>query len=98
MDFDLDETQQMIVSGIQQFVKRECPPGLFREYDDKAECPIDLYRKLGSAGWLGLPIPKEYGGMGASFVEVVLAIEQLAIAMPALASLYFNSCVFGSRS
>lgn len=98
MNFDLDETQEMIVSGIQQFVKKECPPGSFREYDEKAECPIDLYRKLGLAGWLGLPIPKEYGGMGGSFVEVVLAIEQLATAMPALASLYFNSCVFGSRS
>jgi alkylation response protein AidB-like acyl-CoA dehydrogenase len=98
MDFDLDQTQEMIVSGIRQFVKKECPPGSFRQYDERGECPIDLYRKLGRAGWLGLPIPKKYGGMGGSFVEVVLTIEQLATAMPALASLYFNSCVFGSRS
>lgn len=98
MDFDLDETQQMIVAGIREFTKKECPAGLVREYDEKGECPIDLYRKLGAAGWLGLPVPKEYGGAGGNFSEVVLIIEQLAMAMPALASLYFSSCVFGSRS
>ncbi len=98
MDFELDEEQQMMIAGIREFVKQECPAGVVRRYDEAGECPLDLYRKLGAAGWLGLPVPKEYGGAGGNFVAVVLVIEQLAQAMPALASLYFSSCVFGSRS
>ena len=43
-----------------------------------ARFPIENYRELHAAGYLGLIVPPEYGGAGASLYEIVLAQERLA--------------------
>ena len=44
-------------AGLRTFMLRECPIEYVRECDENERFPIELYKKLGAAGWLGLPIP-----------------------------------------
>lgn len=48
------------------------------EYDRNGTFPFENYTALHAAGYLRLPVPREYGGMEASLLDVVLAQEQLA--------------------
>jgi alkylation response protein AidB-like acyl-CoA dehydrogenase len=48
------------------------------EHDRNGTFPFENYTALHAAGYLRLPVPREYGGMGASLLDVVLAQERLA--------------------
>lgn len=48
------------------------------ELDRTEEYPWETTRKLTEAGFMGMTIPKEYGGQGASYLDAVLVIEQMA--------------------
>src|SRR5205823_1509781 len=51
---------------------------LATRWDETHEFPWDSIRALATAGILGLTIPEPYGGVGASWFEAVLAIEEVA--------------------
>ena len=48
------------------------------EWDESQEFPIDLFRKMGDYGFMGVLIPEEYGGSGLSYFEYVAVIEEIA--------------------
>ncbi len=48
------------------------------ELDRKAEFPWETVAAMGERGWLGIPIPQEYGGMGKDHLSYILAVEELA--------------------
>jgi alkylation response protein AidB-like acyl-CoA dehydrogenase len=77
MDFSLTPEQrdlQRLVRGISQ---KQIKP-LATRWDRSHEFPWDSIHVLASAGVLGLTIPEQYGGIGASWFEAVLAIEEVA--------------------
>jgi len=84
MDFSYNENQRMIADMIQQFGKKNITP-FVREWDDNQIFPIDIFKKLGELGLMGVFVPIEYGGAGFSYDEYVTAIEQLAILDPSIA-------------
>ena len=73
----------MIADMIQQFGKQNITP-FVREWDDKQVFPIDVFKKIGGLGLMGVLVPEEYGGSGFSYVEYVTSIEQLAILDPSI--------------
>ena len=83
MDFNYHDNQTMIVDMIQQFGKKEITP-FVREWDDHQIFPIEVLKKLGELGLMGVLVPEEYGGAGFSYNEYVTAIEQLAILDPSI--------------
>ena len=83
MDFSYNENQSMIADMIQQFGKQNITP-FVREWDDKQVIPIDVFKKIGGLGLMGVLVPEEYGGSGFSYVEYVTSIEQLAILDPSI--------------
>ena len=83
MDFSYNENQKMIADMIQQFGKKEITP-FFKEWDDTQFFPLEVLKKLGSLGLMGVLVPEEYGGAGFSYIEYVTAIEQLAILDPSI--------------
>ncbi len=83
MDFNYHDNQKMIVDMIQQFGKKEITP-FVREWDDHQIFPIEVLKKLGELGLMGVLVPEEYGGAGFSYNEYVTAIEQLAILDPSI--------------
>ena len=83
MDFTINENQKMISDMIQQFGKQYITPYV-RDWDDNQIFPVDIYKKLGDLGLMGVLVPTEYGGSGFSYTEYVTAIEQLAILDPSI--------------
>lgn len=83
MDFSYSENQKMIADMVQQFGKQNITP-FVREWDDNQIFPVEVFKKLGELGLMGVLVPTEYGGSGFSYTEYVTAIEQLAILDPSI--------------
>ena len=83
MDFNTNENQKMITDMIQQFGKQNITP-FVREWDDTQTFPVEVFKKLGELGLMGVLVPTEYGGSGFSYTEYVTAIEQLSILDPSI--------------
>lgn len=83
MDFSYNENQRMITDMVQQFGKQNITP-FVREWDDNQIFPVEVFKKLGELGLMGVLVPEEYGGSGFSYTEYVTAIEQLSILDPSI--------------
>src|SRR5574341_1319558 len=77
MDFELSEGQRAVQEMVRDFAEREIRPAAVR-YDERAEFPWDLVRKMGPLGLLGVVVPEAYGGAGMGTVSYALAIEEIA--------------------
>lgn len=62
---------------VREFAEREVRP-VSRELDETGRFPLELVRRLGQLGLLGLTIPEAYGGAGGDFVSLAIVIEELA--------------------
>ncbi|REE01653.1 acyl-CoA dehydrogenase family protein [Marinoscillum furvescens] len=71
------ENQRMIAEMIRDFGKREIAPYMM-EWDESQEFPIQVFKKLGELGLMGVLVPQEYGGSGFGYHEYVTAIIELA--------------------
>ena len=83
MDFSYNENQRMIADMVQQFGKQHITP-FVREWDDNQTFPVEVFKKLGELGLMGVLVPVEYGGSGFSYTEYVTAIEELSILDPSI--------------
>jgi alkylation response protein AidB-like acyl-CoA dehydrogenase len=92
MQFDLSDDQKLLVDTVSNFVKKESPVERFRKLrdEDGIGWSRDVMRKMGELGWLAIPFSEEHGGLGGSFVDVALILEQLGgslVPEPYLASI-----------
>ena len=62
---------------VRDFAEKEIKP-VRADYDEKEEYPIDILRKLGEMGIMGMAIPPEYGGSGADVISYAIAVEELS--------------------
>ena len=78
MNLELDEEQKMLRETARGFFVKECPKSLVREMtkDEKGYSP-ELWRKMGELGWIGLVFPQKYGGMGGSFLDLMVLVEEM---------------------
>ncbi|MAR39938.1 MAG: acyl-CoA dehydrogenase [Flavobacteriales bacterium] len=83
MDFSYNDNQRMIADMVQQFGKQHITP-FVREWDDNQTFPVEVFKKLGELGLMGVLVPVEYGGSGFSYTEYVTAIEELSILDPSI--------------
>lgn len=77
MNFNMNENQRMIAEMIQDFGAKEITP-FRKEWDDNQHFPIELFKKLGELGLMGVLVPNEYGGSGFGYFEYVTAIAELS--------------------
>lgn len=77
MDFDLTDEQQEFALTVRAFVDDAIRPNAER-WDEEHELPMDAVKQMAELGLFGLPIPEEYGGSGADFLTLCLAIEEIA--------------------
>lgn len=85
LDHDLDLTE--FRSSVRAFAEAEILPGA-AERDASARFPADLVRRLADQDLMGISVPTEYGGLGLSTRAQLVAIEEVARADAALASIY----------
>jgi len=77
LNFDLTEDEAQIRDGARDFAEGEVRPHV-QELDDEARFPVEIFQNLADLGFLGLPYPEQYGGVGASPLAYVLVVEELA--------------------
>lgn len=77
MNFEVNENQKMITQMLRDFGEKHIKPH-FMEWDESQEFPVDIFKKLGELGLMGVLVPQEYGGSGFGYTEYVTAISELA--------------------
>lgn len=77
INFQESENQKMIAEMIRDFGKKEILPRMM-EWDESQEFPIQVFKKLGDLGLMGVLVPEEYGGAGFGYPEYVTAIAELS--------------------
>ena len=75
--FILTEEQEQLRREIRDFAAQEIAPHVMK-WDEGSEFPSAAVQKLGEMGLLGVIFPPELGGAGLSYVDYVLAIEELS--------------------
>jgi alkylation response protein AidB-like acyl-CoA dehydrogenase len=85
MPFELTDDQKALRGEVAKFTEEEIRP-VAAELDAAEEHPTELLSMLGDAGFGGLTIPVEYGGMGVGHVGLTAVIEELSTAMMPVAS------------
>jgi len=78
MDLKLNEDQSMMKKVAADFVKAEAPPYVITEWYQKKIAFIPaVYKKTAGVGWLGMMVPEEFGGGGASCTDCAVVFEEL---------------------
>tara|TARA_Y100001978_G_scaffold180910_1_gene176737 strand:- start:23 stop:1162 length:1140 start_codon:yes stop_codon:yes gene_type:complete len=83
MNFSYNENQNMIADMIRTFGEQHVTP-FVKEWDDNQIFPVDVFKKLGEFGLMGVLVPQQYGGSGFSYTEYVTAIEELSKIDPSI--------------
>ncbi|AKG90681.1 Acyl-CoA dehydrogenase [Geoglobus ahangari] len=75
MNFELSEEHRMLQEAVREFAEKEIMP-YGRDYDEKKEYPMDIYKKAAKLGYIGASIPEEYNGAGMDCVaEAIISME-----------------------
>ena len=77
MNFAINENQTAIADMIRKFGKDNIYPQMM-EWDEAQIFPVEVFKKLGELGLMGVVVPEEYGGSGLSYTEYVTAIIELS--------------------
>ncbi|MBR3203257.1 MAG: acyl-CoA dehydrogenase [Solobacterium sp.] len=77
MDFQLDQQHEMARSLFREFAEKEVKP-LAIETDETEVFPRETVTKMQKYGFMGIPVPKEYGGQGCDPLTYVMCVEELA--------------------
>ncbi|EFD94446.1 acyl-CoA dehydrogenase [Megasphaera lornae] len=84
MDFKLSETQQDIAKLARDFAEKKLAPTV-KDRDEKEVFDRTLVDEMGELGLLGIPWEEKDGGVGADFVSVAVACEEVAKVDPSIA-------------
>jgi glutaryl-CoA dehydrogenase (non-decarboxylating) len=76
IDFSLTDAQRELQRTARAFAEREILPRI-HELDATSTYDRGLYEKMGAEGFLGLPIPEQYGGAGFDYIAFALLCEEM---------------------
>jgi len=95
LTFDHGEDIASLRAAIQQFAAAEIAPRA-TEIDRSDQFPMDLWRKMGDMGLLGITVSEEYGGAGMGYLAHIIAMEEISRASASVGLSYgahSNLCV-----
>jgi len=94
MDFELSKEQMLLKNSARDFLKKESPATMVREMkNDQKGYSTELWSKMVDLGWTGLNIPEKYGGIGGSFLDLVILLEEMGEVL--LPGPFFSTVVVG---
>ncbi len=76
MDLDLPPEHRLLRDTVRDFMQTEVAP-IVDEHERERRFPVDIVRRLGEMGWLGIPIPEDEGGAGLDTLAYAIAIEEI---------------------
>ena len=76
IDLALSDENKLVQSSVRDFCANEIEPHI-REWDAKHEVHREVFARMAELGFLGAPIPEEYGGAGMDYVSFGILCEEL---------------------
>ena len=83
MDFEFTGEQKQLRKQVREFAEAEIGPHVL-EWDEEQIFPLDVIKKCGDLGYLGVIFPEELGGAGLSYIDYSIIIEELARVDPSV--------------
>jgi isovaleryl-CoA dehydrogenase len=77
MDFNLPDETIAVRNMVREFSSKEIEP-LSRKIDLEEYFPVEVFKKMGKLGILGITIPEEYGGAGMDYLTQGIALEEIS--------------------
>ena len=77
MDFTLSKEHEMARRLFKEFAENEVKP-LAQEVDETEIFPRGTVEKMAKLGFLGIPVPKQYGGQGCDILTYAMCVEELS--------------------
>ena len=77
MDFTLSKKHEMVKNLFKDFAEKEVKP-YAQETDETEQFPKEIVEKMAKCGFLGIPVPKEYGGQGCDILTYAMCVEELS--------------------
>ena len=77
MDFTLPKEHEMARQLFKEFAENEVKP-LAQEIDEQHRFPRETVEKMAKYGFMGIPVPKEYGGQGCDTLTYAMCVEELS--------------------
>ena len=76
MDLDLPAEHQLLRRTVRDYMEGEVGP-LVDEHERERRFPRPIVDKLGEMGWLGIPVPEQWGGAGMDILAYAIAVEEI---------------------
>lgn len=83
MDKERLENLEMIRQSAKDFAKTYIRPHIM-EWDEAQTFPVEMMKKMGEYGFLGVLVPQEYGGAGLGYHEYVAVIDEISKVDPSI--------------
>ncbi|MFJ1429831.1 acyl-CoA dehydrogenase family protein [Capnocytophaga canimorsus] len=83
MIFDYSETQNMVAESARDFAEKYIRPYIM-QWDEAQEFPVDVFRKAGEMGFMGVLVPEMYGGSNLGYHEYIAIIEEISKVDPSI--------------
>lgn len=83
MSFDYSETQQMVATSAKEFAEQYIRPNIM-EWDEAQTFPLEVFKKAGEMGFMGVLVPVELGGSGLGYHEYVAILEEISKVDPSI--------------
>ena len=76
MNFDLSDEHKALRDSVREFAEGEVAP-IAEEIDHEKRFPLEIVKKMGELGWMGIPFPESVGGAGGDALAYALTVEEL---------------------
>ncbi|MRI00412.1 acyl-CoA dehydrogenase [Kriegella sp. EG-1] len=83
MNFEYSETQQMVAVSAKEFAEQHIRPNVML-WDEAQTFPVDLFKKAGEMGFMGILVPEIYGGSGLGYHEYIAILEEISKVDPSI--------------
>ena len=79
----MTESQNIIAESAREFAKQHIAPHIM-EWDESQTFPVEVFKKLGEMGFMGILVPEELGGSGLSYDEYVTIVDEISQVDPSI--------------
>lgn len=77
MDFNLSKEEQLVQQMYRSFAENEVKP-IAADVDEEERFPEETVEKMAKLGMMGIYLPREYGGQGATYLSYIMAVEEMS--------------------
>jgi acyl-CoA dehydrogenase len=81
VELEFTSEQEELRSSVRTFLEKECPIDLVRALVESGDQPEKLWESMVALDWPALAVSEEYGGVGLSFADTAVVVEELGRAV-----------------